>query len=237
MGKKKNAPVIEQSRGFVSRLGELQRKKPHRMQGDAEPPDLDGLSDELEGYEESVGYEKSTEKRSFDAAKASGNPVPQSNFDRSPSRALAWGHPSLRQSSTDFGPVTRTGSGETAFTGQVAFGGLASTDAPPGADHGQPRVRCYDAASEAGRYYNMQSVSHFDDTDHATGSYDSAPIGQSNGSHDYSSQSGAATPARYSMGYDAPGRGMNVNPHGQVSGDVMKASDRLQIMKETMRRV
>jgi hypothetical protein len=124
---------------------------------------------------------------------------------------VSWGHPDLRQSSVSFGDVIarlRTQRGDA----------LDPPGRDPGAGNGmggfayagQVALRAFDAAGEAGAYRGMD------------------PRNQSPARPDYHPARGSGTPPNGSHSTASP---------ASMPRQSMKNSDRLEIMKETMRRI
>jgi hypothetical protein len=124
---------------------------------------------------------------------------------------VAYSHPDLRQSDADFGTVI-----ENIRTLRTARGNVVDLGIPDNTSGGfshpdEVAIRLYDAAQHAGSFRGMQDVEvdPLRPADHQHRDSATAP----NGTHDYSSQQAACSTPRTSM----------------------NASDRLAIMKETMR--
>jgi hypothetical protein len=141
-----------------------------------------------------------------------GNPVDgyPSTDRQETSRALAWGHPDLRQSNTDFSRVL---SRLSTVRGNVMDLGV-SPDTAGGFSHaGEVALHHFDAADQAGRFHGRLLGKPV--ADPMRPDYHQAPSGSgSNGTHDSASQQGACSPLPYSS-----------------------KSSRLDVMRETQRRL
>lgn len=202
------------SKGKKKRKGGIRERVNYHVHLN-EPPT--GAHAAAEGHVEALQRKPDQTKGAAEMA-AAGNPADVPDFGSrraGSSREVAYGHPDLRNSSTDFNTVLsriRMVRGST-----IDLGGKETDQTPGGYSHaaGEIALRLYDAANEAGGLARgMRGTVQHDPGNRAE--YESAPIGASNGTHDCSSQAGA------------------VSRNPQSAGQ-FKASDRLAIMKETMR--